>query len=141
MRQAAERLLDALDSLARGEIPGFANGRMATGSRWGDAVDEARHELRTELARPTTLYRSFTDEEFEPEIFERIWRLDEVQNAGSSAGCGNTFESLTWVRSGAKASAACGEARSRTEAVLKTPANVSFLVHCHPTGTQGESHK
>jgi len=87
VRQAAERLLAALDNLARGsEIPGFAGWENGYGEPAGDAVDEARHELRALLARPTALYRSFTDEEFEPEIFERIWRSDEVQNAGQSSG-------------------------------------------------------
>lgn len=87
VRQAAERLLAALDILARGsEIPGFAGWENGFGEPAGDAVDEARHELREVLARPTTLYRSFTDEEFEPEIFERIWRSSEVQDAGRSTG-------------------------------------------------------
>ncbi|WP_416046716.1 hypothetical protein [Cupriavidus basilensis] len=88
LAQAAQRLLDALDHLATGgEAPGFAGWENGRGEPAGDAVDAARHELRTLLARPPVPTRNLTGPDFEDdEAFERVWRSPGVQTAGQKAG-------------------------------------------------------
>lgn len=96
LAQAAQRLLDALDHLAAGgEAPGFAGWENGHGEPAGDAVDAARHELRTLLARPPAVPRNLTGPEFDnAEAFEAVWRSDAVQTAGQHAGWRGVAEAV-----------------------------------------------
>ncbi|QOT82197.1 hypothetical protein [Cupriavidus basilensis] len=83
--QAAQRLLDALDELAEGS-GGFSGWENAAGRAAGDAVEEARHELRTLLERPRALP--------EPAIFEKVFRSPPVQRAAESMGWRGLAEAI-----------------------------------------------
>lgn len=74
IRQAAERLLDALDSLDAGADPD------------GVALGEVRHELRVLLASTPSRAVMLTGADFDPAAFEAIWRSDAVRIAGMNYG-------------------------------------------------------
>lgn len=75
VRQAAERLVQALDRLDAG-----------TDDLAESEVAEARHELRVLLAATPAAARNLTGADFDPDAFQAIWTSTAVQNAGRNYG-------------------------------------------------------
>lgn len=99
VRDAARRLLDALEKLTAGtEAPGFHGWENGHGEPAGDEVEEARRELEVLLAATPRQARLLTGAEFDPEAFERVWKSDAVQKAGREYGLRGVAEAV-WAAS------------------------------------------
>lgn len=99
VRDAARRLLDALEKLTAGtEAPGFHGWENGHGEPAGDEVEEARRELEVLLAATPRQARLLTGAEFDPVAFERVWKSDAVQKAGREYGFRGVAEAV-WAAS------------------------------------------
>lgn len=73
VRDAARRVLDALDRLTAGtEAPGFNGWENGHGEPAGDELEEARRELEVLLAEPPNSTLSPTGAEFDPAAFDSV---------------------------------------------------------------------
>ncbi|MEN7527043.1 hypothetical protein [Cupriavidus sp. DL-D2] len=95
VRQAATRLLDALDRLTSGtEVTGFHGWENGAGESVGDELEEARRELAILLADTPRQARLLTGADFDPEAFERVWKTEAVQVAGRNYGFRGVAEAV-----------------------------------------------
>lgn len=95
VRQAAKRLLDALDRLTAGtEAPGFHGWENGNGELVGDEVEEARRELELLLAETPRQAQILTGADFDPAAFEEVWKLEAVQSAGRNFGFRGVAEAV-----------------------------------------------
>lgn len=95
VRDAARRLLDALDNLTAGtEAPGFHGWENGHGEPAGDAVEEARRELEVLLAETPRQSRLLTGADFDPSAFELVWKTEAVQRAGRHFGFRGVAEAV-----------------------------------------------
>lgn len=74
VRQAAQRLLDALERLDSSDDLSEIE------------VTEARHELSVLLAATPSAARNLTGADFDPDAFHAIWASNAVQEAGKRYG-------------------------------------------------------
>ena len=87
VRDAARRVLDALERLTAGtEAPGFHGWENGHGEPAGDELEEARRELEVLLAETPHSTLILTDADFDPAAFEKVWRSEAVQLAGTKYG-------------------------------------------------------
>lgn len=86
IRQAAARLMDALDRVAAEQPCGFMDWEGEDGAPLGAELEEARHELRTLLARAPAAPPPMTGVTLDADAFEQVWKSDRVQEAGRAYG-------------------------------------------------------
>lgn len=98
VRQAAKRVLDALDRLTTGtEVAGFHGWENGAGEPVGDELEEARRELEILLAEtPRSMY-VVAGADFDIPAFEEVWRTAAVQDAGRKYGFRGVAEAV-WAQ-------------------------------------------
>lgn len=95
VRDAARRLLDALEQLTAGtEAPGFHGWENGYGEPAGEALEEARRELKILLASTPHQAQLLTGADFDPAAFNEVWKRDDVQRAGRDYGLRGVAERI-----------------------------------------------
>lgn len=95
VRQAARRVLDALERLTAGtEAPGFHGWENGHGEPAGDDLEEARRELELLLSETPRAAGLLTGADFDVDAFELVFRREEVQRAARDYGFRGVAEAM-----------------------------------------------